>query len=289
MQPLEAVLLILNLFADPSGAQKRPRDRRYHGRCQGTAPLHGNAGRKGTSPRNDDLGHIRRLSKAGTAGGVHAADLVPPVDTIGIILGRPIPYFIFLIIFTFVTEQCSLHEVRPLYKGVPINVTSDYGDVMIKKLLPLLAIGLIALVCVASGAFTSVSAVRAAEVTVAGDQNALLTISPSTGPNGAYFVDTDNDGAYELDISSQGAGLNVDASIVLRDVFTITNNGTQTVTVQITGNGAHTDKVSFGEIESGLSLAVGQSVSVTVTIDTMGLEEGDYLLDTITIEAHTGA
>ena len=160
---------------------------------------------------------------------------------------------------------------------------------MIKKLLPLLAIGLIALVCVASGAFTSVSAVRAAEVTVAGDQNALLSISPSTGPNGAYFVDTDNDGAYELDISSQGAGLNVDASIVLRDVFTITNNGTQTVTVQITGNGAHTDKVSFGEIESGLSLAVGQSVSVTVTIDTMGLEEGDDLLDTITIEAHTGA
>jgi hypothetical protein len=160
---------------------------------------------------------------------------------------------------------------------------------MIKKLLPLLAFVLIALVCVASGAFTSVSAVRAAEVAVAGDSNALLSLSPAAGANGAYFVDTDNDGAYELDISAGGIGLNVDATIILRDVFTITNNGTQTVTVSITGNGDHSDKVSFGTLDGTVSLAVGQSVSVTVSIDTFGLEEGDDLLDTITIEAHTGA
>lgn len=160
---------------------------------------------------------------------------------------------------------------------------------MIKKLLPLVAFGLVALVCVASGAFTSVSAVRAAEVSVAGDANALLSLTPSQGANGAYFVDKDNDGAYELDISSGNTGINVDASIIIRDVFEITNNGTQSVTVSIAGNGAHSDRVSFGALDSGVTLSVGQSVSVDVTLDTYGLEKGDDLLDSITIEAHTGA
>ena len=156
---------------------------------------------------------------------------------------------------------------------------------MKKILLPLLALGLAALICVATGAFTSVSAVRAAEVNVVGDRNALLTLTPYNGPNGAYFVDGNGDGAYELALSSDHRGINVNATIVLHDVFTITNNGTQQVRVTITGIGDHTSNISFGSLDTGMTLGVGQSVTVSVRIDTHGLTDGDRILDSIIISA----
>ena len=103
--------------------------------------------------------------------------------------------------------------------------------------------------------------------------------------NGAYFVDSDGDGAYELRISDAQNGLNVDAIIVFEDIFTITNNGTRGVTVTLQDIGAYDDKTDFGDLESGIVLASGQSTTVSLSIDTYGLSMNDSLIDSIKITA----
>lgn len=155
---------------------------------------------------------------------------------------------------------------------------------MRKILLAFLILPLI-LGITATGAFTSVSADRVAKITVADDTNALLALTPYNGPNGAYFVDTNNDGAYELRVGNAATGLNVDSTIIIENIFTITNNGTQTVTVTLTDIGAYNDRTDFGAVENGVSLGVGQSVVVSLRINTNGLKEGTDLLDSILIKA----
>ena len=155
-----------------------------------------------------------------------------------------------------------------------------------RKLLIVPIILVIAVVAVqASGAFTSVAAERNATIDVAGDDSALLALTPSNGPNGAYFTDSDSNGAYELAVTRAGAGLNVDATIVIDDIFTITNNGTRAVTVTIQKTGDKAARADFGNIESGVALGAGDSVSVGLTLDTHGLVDGDSVLTSITIVA----
>lgn len=154
-----------------------------------------------------------------------------------------------------------------------------------KKLVALLAIIAAMLAVTASGAFTSITAERDATISVSGDGEALLVLAPTATVNGAYFVDSDGDGAYELRISDAQNGLNVDAIIVFEDIFTITNNGTRGVTVTLQDIGAHEDKTDFGDLESGIVLAPGQSTTVSLSIDTYGLSMNDSLIDTIKITA----
>lgn len=88
---------------------------------------------------------------------------------------------------------------------------------------------------IGTGAFTSVSADRSVSVALEGDDDALLQIQPSDGPNADYA--TQNGNTLEINIddtnSVGGDGLNDDARTIIRDVFKITNQGTQDVYVFI--------------------------------------------------------
>ena len=156
----------------------------------------------------------------------------------------------------------------------------------LKKVIPVVVVILVAaVVVISSGAFTSVTAERTAVINVAGDSSALLQIVATETANGRY-VNVDDDGAIYLDFTDVAAeGVNVDAETTFQDVFTITNNGTQAVTVVLTKAGANAGRVDFGEIEDGVTLGVGDAYTVSFSINTYDLSEEDNLLSSITLTA----
>lgn len=115
------------------------------------------------------------------------------------------------------------------------------------NLFALLAIFLAIAMVTATGAFSSVSATRTAEVNVAGDGAALLQLQPYPGPNGYNPSDggslTNSEGYAQLtngelqinllgDFDGDGvigAGVNNNATTDIQAVFNITNQGTQSV------------------------------------------------------------
>lgn len=185
------------------------------------------------------------------------------------------------------------------------------------KLLGLVALFAAIGIITATGAFTTVAAERTAQIDVAGDASGLLALEPTEEPDGVYaHLSEDGDGAETLTIDfSQvdGAGVNDEAVTDLVDVFTITNNGQQTVAVTITdhdydANGDEesspeddavtfytTSEAGFGHADGGLEsnaieIAPGDSITVSIYIDTRGVDEDDTnendLVDDITIEAN---
>ncbi|WP_423995676.1 hypothetical protein [Halorubrum trapanicum] len=92
-----------------------------------------------------------------------------------------------------------------------------------------------------TGAFSSVSADRDVAVSVADDNDAFLSLSPSDGPNSAYAQETDGmlEIAFDGSISDQsgpnGTGINDQATTIIRDVFDIQNQGTQDVYIWVNG------------------------------------------------------
>jgi len=171
-------------------------------------------------------------------------------------------------------------------------------------LVVFVAIGLIT----ATGAFTTVSAQRTATVRTAGDSAALLALRPAAGQNGDHYAGNASD-TLELYLdgshndNSNAQGVNLDALTEVDSVFTITNQGTQPVDVWITKNGTNADLVTFYNgthtvdrtaLESqgkAQNLDVGQSVTVSMSIDTRGsnLDEGAELLHDITIHAEAAS
>jgi len=94
---------------------------------------------------------------------------------------------------------------------------------------------------VGTGAFTSVSADRSTEITVANDTNALLRLSTVPDSDNADYVETQN-GQLTVNISGNnddvpGDGVNADAITALNDLFLVENLGTQTVYVWILESG----------------------------------------------------
>jgi len=131
------------------------------------------------------------------------------------------------------------------------------------KLIALLAvfaaIGLVA----ASGAFTSVSAERTADVQVSDDANALLAISDATSGATAQTGDdyfSTNNGEAEL----QFQNINLNAGTEVDSVFTVTNQGSQTVTVWITKTGANSGAVAFG-VDSNKLDSASADISSDIT------------------------
>ena len=159
---------------------------------------------------------------------------------------------------------------------------------MKKTLSMLLVLLLIPVLYVATGAFTGMTAERTADITLAGDASALLGIAPYPGPNGAYVLDSDGDGAYELVLDAVMEGVNTNAITLISDVFTLTNNGTQAVTVSIESVGDYSGAVSFGDLEEGVPLPVGSQVPVSLSIDTRGLPAGTTVIESIIIRAGAG-
>ena len=101
---------------------------------------------------------------------------------------------------------------------------------------------------IGTGAFTSVSANRGFQVRVTHESDALLAMVPEDTENGNAYVDTSQYvGHISIDlgggtnqINDQGAyGVNGDAYTVIRDLFQITNQGTQNVYVWAEGLPSH--------------------------------------------------
>jgi hypothetical protein len=93
----------------------------------------------------------------------------------------------------------------------------------------------------ATGAFTTVEAERTANVTVAGDANALLAVQPIEDEGNSDFINQqDTQGqAFEINLDGDNDGVNTNATTTAEDIFNITNNGEESVTVWInTENGA---------------------------------------------------
>ncbi|MCU4802193.1 hypothetical protein OB920_17595 [Halobacteria archaeon HArc-gm2] len=96
---------------------------------------------------------------------------------------------------------------------------------------------------VGTGAFSSVGASRDVTIDVAGDASAYLGIKPHSGPNGQY-ADTTSSDALALDFSGSnsnigngiagGEGVNANALTTFANVFTVENQGTQDIDLEVT-------------------------------------------------------
>lgn len=91
-----------------------------------------------------------------------------------------------------------------------------------------------------TGAFTSVSASRSVSVSLANEDAAYLGIEPGDGKVNGVFANQNTDNEITVDIndeittySDSGTGVGVDSEYEFDDVFRVTNQGTQTVSLQI--------------------------------------------------------
>ncbi|MFB6360170.1 MAG: hypothetical protein ABEH59_02500 [Halobacteriales archaeon] len=115
------------------------------------------------------------------------------------------------------------------------------------KLFVLLAIvGAIGLVT-ATGAFGSVTAQRTADVSVAGDDAALIGLEAGSGGGVSdYVTGTDE---ITIDLSN----VNTNATTAVPNALNITNRGSQEVAIQITRTGSNSGAIAFAVQESELS------------------------------------
>jgi len=95
-----------------------------------------------------------------------------------------------------------------------------------------------------TGAFTSVQAERGVSVETTGDESAFLALDATKATNGAYASEIGDDGQLQIDIGdlsdssrdqtveAGGSGVNKNAVTIIRDIFVVRNQGTQTVEVR---------------------------------------------------------
>lgn len=119
-----------------------------------------------------------------------------------------------------------------------------------------------------------------------GDESIVL--EPHTGPNGEY-VEVGQDGNLSVDLGDPG--VNQEASTVVEDVFNVSNQGSTTSRVWITHDA--TGHVTFqdGEgrsiqgKENNVSLAPGETLVVSMRVDSKEAAAGDVLLRDIAVHA----
>ena len=158
---------------------------------------------------------------------------------------------------------------------------------------------------VGTGAFSSVQAERTVSVETAGDASALLTLEPTDKPNGEY-AELTSGGVLEVTLDA----VNMNAVTTVRDVFRVTNNGSQPVFVYIEDD---SDNVQFSGFSregspstsvvkdspnstlpgprviegsaNALRVPIGLSFRVDIEVDTTGTSVPQTLLENITIVA----
>ncbi|TKX44624.1 hypothetical protein [Halorubrum sp. ARQ200] len=156
-----------------------------------------------------------------------------------------------------------------------------------------------------TGAFTSVEAERTLSVETAGDASALLGLESTDKPNGEY-TELTSEGTVEVTLDT----VNKHAVTTVRDVFRVTNKGSQPAFVYIKDD---SEKVQFSGFsrkgspstglvkdspistlpgprviegpENALRVPVGLSFRVDVEVDTTGSTTSQTLLETVTIVA----
>ena len=116
-----------------------------------------------------------------------------------------------------------------------------------------------------SGAFTSVTADRTVNVSVAGDGSAFLGLSPTS--NSGSFATTSN-GTVELNLdgssNSNSDGLNFNAVTTIDPLLTATNNGTSSVDFYVSPQSGSSASVATVNGVDVLSVPVTDSSSNNV-------------------------
>jgi hypothetical protein len=124
------------------------------------------------------------------------------------------------------------------------------------KLFVLLAlIGAIGLVT-ATGAFGSVTAQRTADVSVAGDDAALLGLEAGSAPGASTFITGTDE--ITIDLSN----VNTNATTEVPNSLNITNRGDAEVAVSISTSGSNTAAIAFG-VQSGELAGTDPSADLT--------------------------
>jgi DNA-binding transcriptional MerR regulator len=153
----------------------------------------------------------------------------------------------------------------------------------------LLALGVVTAAIYATGAFTNLTAQRDADVAVTGDASAYLSLKPSSGPNGAYASYENGQLQVVVGDSATGSGVNRDAVTTITDVFTITNQGAQSVGLWLAdGSDAVTFTVDGQSIEGkgqAITIPPGTTKSVGLVIDTRQVSNGQDLLESVTFHS----
>jgi hypothetical protein len=165
----------------------------------------------------------------------------------------------------------------------------------VKRLaLVLMAFGLVTSAIYATGAFSDLTAQRNADVAVTGDASGYLALRPATGPNGAYA--SYENGQLQVMLGkaistsgTTGRGLNPNAVTTVKNVFTITNQGSQTIGLWLTdGSDAVTFKVGGRSIEAkkkAITLKPGTPKTVSIVVDTRRVGKDTDLLNSVTFHA----
>lgn len=153
------------------------------------------------------------------------------------------------------------------------------------KLLGLLAIFAAIGLVTATGAFTTVSAQRTVDVNVAGDASALLQL---TQDNSAYT--SYENGELVIDFTSPGSaqGINANATTVVVNLFTATNQGSDEIDLTWSMSGTNTGAITLlNSSESNannhepanqpVNLSSGESYGFGIKLDTTGSGGGGVI------------
>ena len=153
------------------------------------------------------------------------------------------------------------------------------------KMIALLAIFAAIGLVTATGAFTTVQAERTVSVNVAGDSAALLQLDPASGQD---YASLDSNGELAIDFDGSdttfgnGAeGVNPNATTVVVDLFTVTNQGSSTVSLDYSKSGGTSgEQDSVFLINSSNSNANSQETFNGVTLSSGGSHDLGIVLDT---------
>lgn len=145
----------------------------------------------------------------------------------------------------------------------------------------------------ATGAFTSLTAERDANIQVAGDAAGYLSIKPASGPNGEYA--TLRAGTLHISVGGvlgqQSGGVNQNAVTVIHDIFTITNHGSQSVAIWVTDKSVAVTFTGGPQAmrlegkDHAITLKPGDTLSVGLSVDTRGANADVSKLTAVEIHA----
>jgi hypothetical protein len=146
------------------------------------------------------------------------------------------------------------------------KVKNIMGSTKVKLFVLIALVGAVGLVT-ATGAFGTLIASRTAEVSVTGDDAALLALQAASGPGGNYI-----EGTNEIAINL--TNVNTNATSEFPNALNITNNGNQDVAVSISVSGANPGAIAFAVQGSQLDESGG-----TATADLTWPETQAYRID----------
>jgi hypothetical protein len=137
---------------------------------------------------------------------------------------------------------------------------------------------------VSTGAFTSAEVDRQVDVKVAADDKAYVGLDNSGDANDQYFDASGDEFAVDFASSGNGgSGVNPNADTVAESVFTIRNQGTQEVTVSLTGDGDGGGGGTITTQDPDTEVSAPSSDGINVSLDDDA--GGDYLSGELTINA----